>query len=283
MSKRTNGTPGDLPTLLAANAKARAKPRKQTPGKYDDIIEAYDDEASAIALGATPVPWREAGKGDYAILDDGKVLYIRRVTMYGGKGNGNAKPTIQYITKQGNFWWTGQRPATKCRIESFHKYEWSETKKSLGQIDAMAYVYARTFDRRLAQDIAMGVNPGQHKKPRMRALMKTEKFEVAVKAQLKGILADRGLNEEGVIDLLVEVIESAKTAKNLKVLSTMALKLFEAQGGFDKKVHSLEGNLTEERFLEDADTKATQRLELTEKSTETVRWNEDGEAIGNEE
>ncbi len=283
MSKRTNGTPDDFGVLLASNAKARAKPRRQTEGKYDGVVEKYESVVEAEVVGEHPLPWREARKGDYAILDDGIVVYIRNVTMYGGRGNADAKPTIQYVTKFGNFWWTGQRPGMKCNFDSLHKYDWSTTKKSLGQIDAMAYVYARTFDRRLAQDIAMGVNPGKHKKPRMRVLMKTEKFEVAVKAQLKGILADRGMDEEGIVDLMVEVIESAKSAKNLKVLSTMALKLFEAHGGFDKKVHSLEGNLTEERYLEDAANKAKQRLELTEKSTVTTQWNEDGEVISNEE
>lgn len=229
-----------------------------------DIYTVYT-QAEADAAKIPYVGWKEASTGDWCLSDDGIVCEAVRVQIFG---------RVRYVeTPMGKKMYNDRYPGTKFNMlgrRVMNDKPLISVAKAKGYEDklrGLAHVFSKTWNRHTAMDILLP-DIDKTEKVRYFRAMKTEEFKNMVNEELEGLLDEYGFSERDVIQLLKDVVDMAKTKKDVSTLRGLVGDLMDLHGMRDKKKVKSTLTLTGTRQQMIADMKQ-EELKITGKQEVT--------------
>lgn len=164
--------------------------------------------------------WREAEEGEYALSDDGYIAKVITKRQYDARRKGGKNSYYRFPWGY-HFYNPKYDAANKKKL----KMEGRKTPHTLSgksvvdvkcqqePLQSLARVRAQVWDDDIAIAFTMGdLPPSEYGK--YKRLMRTEEFKKEVRKQLRSVLAEKGIDEDSVVDMLIDGIEMAKQSTN---------------------------------------------------------------------
>ena len=221
--------------------------------------------------GIVSVPWRAADNGGVFVEDDfGNVGWLKSIKQY-SRLDGK-ETTLKYNFPGGIFFYHPNRPTKKLSLGALlsTKVEKGKLYTSALKADklrALAYVYARTWDKDAAVDIVSGPQT-RHGRTRWRKMFKTEEFRTVLREEIDSLLDETGFSKKETMELLRRILTLAEGQEDLKHMLAIFDDLKDMHGLVEKNVVKTTAMLTGTQTMRLVDRVAAEERELKMQITE---------------